>query len=424
MKREVKKSENSKVEVTLVFETEEWKQACVKAFDKISKNVQIDGFRKGHAPANLVKAKVDQGRVFNEAIDELLPKAYESTLKEENLQPWARPSVDVTKMTETELEIKISIVTAPEVTLGKYKGLHVVKSKVVVSDDDVKEELVKLQGENAELVLKDGAAALGDTVVLDFEGFIDGVAFDGGKADNYSLELGSHQFVPGFEEQVVGLKAEEKKDIVVTFPKEYVAELAGKVATFKITVHEIKSKKIPELGEELIAELNIPDVKTVDQLKAHVRGDVERKKKEEADKVYFEALLKLIRDDSKAEIADEIIRDEVAAMKENLKKQVEEKGLTIEKYLEITGQTDESVEVKMKEDAAINIKSVLVLEQIAKAEDIQVTPEIIDFEMQKIADQYKMEIAKVKEILGKDMDRFSADIRSRYISDFLLKNND
>jgi len=424
MKREVKKLENSKVEVLVIYETSEWQQACTKAFDKISKNVQIDGFRKGKAPANLVKAKVEQGRIFNEAIDALLPVAYDSIIKEEKLQPWARPAVDVTKLSDTELEVKITIVTAPEVKLGKYKGLHVEKKRVAVTEKDINEELVKLQGENAEMVLKEGPAALGDTVVMDFEGFIDGVAFEGGKADNYSLELGSHQFVPGFEEQLVGLKAEDKKDIVVTFPKEYVAELASKLATFKVTIHEVKSKKIPEIGEALIAELNIPEVKTIDELKAHVKGDIHHKKQEEANKLYFEGLLKLIRDDSKIEVADEIIRDEVAAMKENLAKQVEENGLTLEKYYEITGQSEAAVEAKMKEDALVNIKSVLVLEQVAKAEDIQITPEIIDFEIAKIADQYKMDFAKVKEILAKDMDRFTADVRSRHISEFLTHNND
>jgi len=424
MQREVKKLENSKVEVTVTFTTEEWKAACDKAFDKIAKNVQIDGFRKGKAPANLVKAKVDQGRVYNEAIDSLLPKAYETVLKEEKLQPWARPAVDVSKMSETELEVKIMIVTAPEVTLGKYKGLHFEKKAIEVTDHEIEHEIEHMQEDHAELVVKEGAAELGDTVVLDFEGFIDNVAFEGGKAENYSLELGSHSFVPGFEEQLVGLKAEDKKDIVVTFPKEYVEHLAGKDATFKITVHEVKAKRVLDLGADLIAELNLPDVATVEQLKEHVRKDITAHKEDDAKKEYFEGILKLIREDSKIEVADEIIHDEVEAMKENLAKQVEEKGLTLEKYLQITGQSEEAYEEKLKADALVNIKSVLIMEKIATVEDIKVTPEQIDFEIAKIADQYKMEFEKVKEILSKNMDRFTADIRSRYISDFLLRNND
>lgn len=424
MKRTVNRLENSQVELILSFEGEEWKDANKKAFDKLAKEVEVPGFRKGHAPENLVRQKIDHARVINDAIDMLLQPAYETALDEEKIMPFARPNLEITKVTDDEMEAKISIIIAPEVELGQYKGLHVEKTAVEVTPEEIDAEIAKLASDNAELITKTGEAALGDTVVIDFVGYVDGKAFDGGAANNYSLELGSNSFIPGFEDQIVGMKENEEKDIQVKFPENYVPELKGKDATFHIVLHEVKEKKVPAIDADFVSELAYDGVETVDQLKTKVENDIRARKEQDAKNAYYEALVKLIRDGSKITIHPQIIHDEVEAMKENFANQVQQNGLTLEQYYQITGQTPEDVESKMAVDAEINIRSVLALEKIAEVENLHVTQEEVDFELAKIAQQYSMELEKVKEILKPQMSSFARDIQNRKISEFLLANND
>lgn len=424
MKRTVNRLENSQVELILSFEGEEWKDANKKAFDKLAKEVEVPGFRKGHAPENLVRQKIDHARVINDAIDMLLQPAYETALDEEKIMPFARPNLEITKVTDDEMEAKISIIVAPEVELGQYKGLHVEKTAVEVTPEEIDAEIAKLASDNAELITKTGEAALGDTVVIDFVGYVDGKAFDGGAANNYSLELGSNSFIPGFEDQMVGMKENEEKDIQVKFPENYVPELKGKDATFHIVLHEVKEKKVPAIDADFVSELAYDGVETVDQLKTKVENDIRARKEQDAKNAYYEALVKLIRDGSKITIHPQIIHDEVEAMKENFANQVQQNGLTLEQYYQITGQTPEDVESKMAVDAEINIRSVLALEKIAEVENLHVTQEEVDFELAKIAQQYSMELEKVKEILKPQMSSFARDIQNRKISEFLLANND
>ena len=424
MKRTVNRLENSQVELILSFEGEEWKDANKKAFDKLAKEVEVPGFRKGHAPENLVRQKIDHARVINDAIDMLLQPAYETALDEEKIMPFARPNLEITEVTDDEMEAKISIIVAPEVELGQYKGLHVEKTAVEVTPEEIDAEIAKLASDNAELITKTGEAALGDTVVIDFVGYVDGKAFDGGAANNYSLELGSNSFIPGFEDQIVGMKENEEKDIQVKFPENYVPELKGKDATFHIVLHEVKEKKVPAIDADFVSELAYDGVETVDQLKTKVENDIRARKEQDAKNAYYEALVKLIRDGSKITIHPQIIHDEVEAMKENFANQVQQNGLTLEQYYQITGQTPEDVESKMAVDAEINIRSVLALEKIAEVENLHVTQEEVDFELAKIAQQYSMELEKVKEILKPQMSSFARDIQNRKISEFLLANND
>ncbi|MDD3207420.1 MAG: trigger factor [Bacilli bacterium] len=424
MEKKINKLEQSKVEIVVSVEKEKWSKAQKDAFDKLAANVEIKGFRKGKAPAEMVKAKVDQGQVFDRAINALLQDTYRQVITEENLRPFARPVVDVTKLSNLELELKFTLVLAPEVTLGEYKGLHAEKKEVVVTDHEIEHALEHLVKDNASLVVKEDAAKLGDTVVMDFEGFVDGKAFEGGKAENYALELGSGQFIPGFEDQLVGAKAGEDKEVNVTFPAEYVPELASKDAMFKVKVHEVKEKKVPELNEELIKDLNLPNVKTLDDLKAHEKVKLQNQKENEAKREYYEALVKQIRDGAKIDLAKEIIDGEVEAMEENMRKQIEQQGLTLDKYFQITGQTMEQVHETMRKEAEDNVRSVLVLEKIAEVEKISVEDDEIEFELAKIADQYKMPIDEVKKALKDSMDRFKADVRSRRIQEFIVNNND
>jgi trigger factor len=252
------------------------------------------------------------------------------------------------------------------VTLGEYKGLHADKKKwlSLITKSNTR---LNISSKTSSLVVKEEAAVLGDTVVMNFEGFVDGQPFEGGKAENHSLELGSGQFIPGFEDALVGVKAGDEKDVNVTFPTEYTPELAGKAATFKVKVHEVKVKKVPELNEELIKDLNLPNVKTIEDLKAHQKAKLESQKANDVKRDYYEALVKQIRDNAKIDLAKEIIDGEVEAMEENMLKQIEQQGLTMEKYLQITGQTHEKLHEQMAKEADDTIRSVLVLERLRKS---------------------------------------------------------
>lgn len=424
MEKKITKLEQSKIEVLVTVEKDKWVKAQKDAFKKLAANVEIKGFRKGKAPAEMIKAKVDQGQVFDRAINALLQDTYRQVIAEEKLRPFARPVVDVTKLSDLELELKFTLVLAPEVTLGQYKGLHAEKKEAVVTDHEIEHAIEHLVEDNASLLVKEGEAHLGDTVVMDFEGFVDGKAFEGGKAENYALELGSKQFIPGFEEQLVGVKAGDEKEVNVKFPAEYTPELANKDASFKIKVHEVKEKKVAELNEELIKDLNLPNVKTIEDLKAHEKAKLLKQKESDVKRDYFEAIVKQIRADAKIDLAKEIIDGEIEAMEENMLKQVEQQGLTMEKYLQITGQTHEGLHEQMRGEAEENVRSVLVLEKIAELEKITVEEDEIEFELAKIADQYKMPLEEVKKVLKDSMDRFTADVRSRRIQEFIVNNND
>ena len=423
MKRVVNKLENSKVEVICDIEKEAWKEFQDKAFQKLAGNLEVKGFRKGKVPTDIAKKHIDQGSIFNEAINMSLQPSFEEVLREEKLQPFARPSVDVTKVSDTELQLKFIIVLAPEVKLGNYKGLAVKKEAIEVEEKEIDEAIEKLVAQNASLVVKEGEAKKGDTVVIDFVGSVDGKEFEGGKADNYSLELGSNSFVPGFEDQLVGHKAGEQVDVNVTFPTQYVPELASKKALFKCTVHEVKEKVLPKLDEELIKDLNIPEVKDEASLREYEKKALTQQKENKAQADALNKVLEEIVDHSEVNIAQEILMEEVDGMKKNMEEQIKQRGLTLEQYYQITGQSAEETEMKMKIEADKNLRTILCMEEIAKAEKLDVTDADVDKEMQQIADMYKMPVDKVKEILGKDMSRFKAEIRQRKIQDFLVKEN-
>lgn len=423
MKKVVNKLENSKVEVICDIEAKVWKEAQEKAFEKLAKNLELKGFRKGKVPTEMAKKHIDQGSVFNEAINGLLQPSFEEVIREEKLVPFARPAVDVTKVSDTELQLKFVIVLPPEVKLGTYKGLGVKKEAVKVEEKEVDEAIEKLLASNASLVVKEGEAKKGDTVVIDFTGSVDGKEFEGGKAENYSLELGSNSFVPGFEDQLVGHKAGENVDVNVTFPTQYVPELAGKKALFKCVVHEVKEKVTPKLDAELIKELNIPEVKDEASLREHQKKQLLQQKENEAGSKAFQVVLEKIEGEAKIELAKEIVDEEVEGMKKNMAQQVEQRGLTMEQYYQITGQKPEDIEKTMVKDATKNLRVMLCLEEIAKLEKLEATDKDVEEEMKKISEQYKMPVEKVKEILGQDMARFKTEIRQRKISEFLAKEN-
>ena len=419
MERKVTKLEHSHVQVDVVVDEKTWKDAQEKAFNKLAENVTVDGFRKGKAPKNLVKAKIDPMKVLDEAINALLPKIYEEILTKDEIRPYARPAVDVTKVSDTELEVKFILVTAPEITLGQYKGLNIGKKAVKVTAKDIEEALEGARKENATLVVKENEAALGDTVVMDFVGKVDGVAFEGGSAENYELELGSHQFIPGFEEQLAGHKAGEDVLVNVKFPENYTAELKGKDATFECKIHEVKERKLPELNDEFVKELKIEGIETVEDFRNRKSEDLKRNKEAEARREYMEKLIAEIAKNSKADIASEIIDNQVESRRQDMVKRIEQSGLQLEQYLQILGQTEEQFALQIREQAIKETTEYLVLEEIGKAEKIEITDADLEFEFAKISEQYKMPLEDVKKALSANLEEFRHNLKMQRIDDLL-----
>ena len=423
MERKVTKLEHSHVQVDVVVDEKSWKDAQEKAFNKLAENVTIDGFRKGKAPKNLVKSHVDPMKVLDEAINALLPKIYQEILEKDGIRPFARPAVDVTKVSDTELEVRFVLVTAPEVKLGKYKGLELGKGEVKVTKKDIEEALEGARKDNATLVVKEGESALGDTVVMDFVGKVGGEAFEGGSAENYELELGSHQFIPGFEEQLVGHKAGEKVNVNVKFPENYTEELKGKDATFECTLHEVKEKKLPELNDDFVKELKIEGIDTVEAFRARKEQDLKVAKENEARREYMGKLVAAIAKDSKVDLAEEIIENQVQSRKEDMVKRIEQSGIKLDQYLQILGQSEEQFLAQIREQAIKETVEYIVLEEIGKAEKIEVSDADLEFEFSKIAEQYKMKIEDVKKALSANLDEFRHNLKMQRIDEFLYNEN-
>lgn len=424
MKTKLVKKASSEVEVTVTFTTEEWQGALEKAFKKLAENVTVKGFRKGKAPEALARKEVKQESIFNEALGNTLEDSYRKVLDEYKLIPLLQPGYEIPKLSDTELEIVFKLVVAPEIKLGAYKDLKIGHEEVSVDDASLDARLLQLREQNATLILKEGKAELGDTVVIDFEGFTEGKAFEGGKGDNFNLELGSGQFIPGFEDQLVGSKAGDKLDVNVTFPENYVEELKGKDATFKVSVHEVKTKEVPELDDEFAKGLNLPNVEDVVSLRMHVYGELDRRLQNEERSRYIDKILDNLRETSKIELAAQIIENEAKHMEQTLNKQVAQQGMSMESYLEMSGQTKEELDEKFKVDAKRNLENYLIINEIAKLENIEVTDEIVDFEIAKMAMQYNMEEARVRELLGDNISRLREDIRHQMIMNFLVENNE
>lgn len=413
----------AKYEVEAELDEKVWKEAQAKALDKEIAKVKIDGFRPGKAPKDLAKKHVDPAKVLSTAIDESLNPTFREVLKETGLVPFIQPTVDVAKVSDTELTLKFVIVVSPEVKLGAYKGLNVEKEVPAVSDEELDADIKKLIESNASLVLAERESKVGDTVVIDFEGFVDGKPFDGGKAENYSLELGSNTFIPGFEDQLVGKKAEDDVEVKVTFPEQYVENLAGKEAIFKVKVHEVKEKVLPELDEELIKELNIEGVKTVEELKDHERKHLLEHKESHAKGHALDAILDKIVASSEIDVPEEAVNERIEDIKHELEERLSQQGLTFAQYLEITGKKEEEYRDSVKEDAVKQVKASAVLSAIVREEKLTVSDEEVEFEIAKIADQYKMEVSKVKEILGHQVEHLKNELINKKLQEFLLENN-
>ena len=377
-----------------------------RVFNSVKKTINVPGFRKGHLPRPVFNQKFGEEALYQDALNNLLPTAYEAAVKEAGIEVVAQPKIDVVSMEKgQDWTISAEVVTKPEVKLGAYKNLEVsVDLSKEVTDEDVNARIERERNNLAELVLKDGAAAEGDTVVIDFVGSIDGVEFDGGKGDNFSLGLGSGQFIPGFEEQLVGHKAGETVDVLVTFPEDYQAtDLAGKEAKFVTTIHEVKEKEVPALDDELAKDID-EEVETLDELKEKYRKELaEGKEAAYKDAVESAAIDLAVENAEIVELPEEMVHEEVHRSVNEFLGNMQRQGISPDMYFQITGTTQEDLHKQHEADAEARTKTNLVIEAIAKAEGFEASAEEIEAEITSLATDYNMEVERVRQLLSEDM---------------------
>ncbi|HGA2441181.1 TPA: trigger factor [Streptococcus agalactiae] len=392
--------------ITFTISQDEIKPALDQAFNKVKKDLNVPGFRKGHMPRTVFNQKFGEEALYENALNLVLPKAYEAAVAELGLDVVAQPKIDVVSMEKgQDWKLTAEVVTKPEVKLGDYKDLSVeVDASKEVSDEEVDAKVERERNNLAELTVKDGEAAQGDTVVIDFVGSVDGVEFDGGKGDNFSLELGSGQFIPGFEEQLVGSKAGQTVDVNVTFPEDYQAEdLAGKDAKFVTTIHEVKTKEVPALDDELAKDID-DEVETLDELKAKYCKELESAKEIAFDDAVEGAAIELaVANAEIVELPEEMVHDEVHRAMNEFMGNMQRQGISPEMYFQLTGTTEEDLHKQYQADADKRVKTNLVIEAIAAAEGFEATDEEIEKEITDLASEYNMEADQVRGLLSADM---------------------
>ncbi|ECZ7679758.1 trigger factor [Listeria monocytogenes] len=415
------KQEGNVGKLTFEIEQEKVKEGLDRAFVKVRKTLNVPGFRKGKVPRQIFNQRFGEEALYQDALDILLPEVYSAAIDEAGIDPVDTPQVNIESMEKGETWVLTAEVTVkPEVKLGDYKGLEVEKRETELTTEELEAELKQLQERQAELVVKEDAPAEnGDTVILDFEGFKDGVAFEGGQAENHSLELGSGQFIPGFEEKLVGLKAGDEADIELTFPEEYHAEdLAGQPVVFKVKLHEIKTKEVPALDDELAKDID-EEVETLDELKEKISKRLQEAKEESVAQAKQEEVIAKAVENAEVDIPHAMVHHEADHLMNHFAQDLQAQGLTPELYYQFTGQTEEAMHAQMEKDAEKRVKMNLVLEAIAEAENIEPTEEAIDEEISTLAEKYGMEKDAVRAALG-DMSELKSDLKIRKAIDVLL----
>ena len=398
------KIEKSRVALTIEVSAAEFEAAIEKAYVKMRKNINIQGFRPGKAPRKMIEKMYGVEVFFEEAINIAFPEAYEAALKEKELQVVGYPEVDMLGECTVEGFTFTAIVPVyPEVTLGEYKGLSAVKGEVKVTEEDVADRLNTIAERQTRLVSVDREAKLGDTAVIDFEGFLEGVPFEGGKGENHSLELGSGQFVPGFEEQVIGMKAGEEKDLDITFPEQYTPELAGKAVVFTVKVNEVKEKEIPVLDDEFAKDVSEFD--TLDELKADLEKKIAQEQEKAIEQAFQDALMEQVAENLTVEIPDAMIETQAKQFIDNFKMQLAQQGIPYDEYLKMTGTEEASLLEEAKEPAMRQVRMDLAMGAIIKAENITASDEEVEAEYQHMAEQYSMDIEMVKKYLNDEQVR-------------------
>ncbi|PAE17329.1 trigger factor [Virgibacillus sp. 7505] len=411
--------------LTITLSPEELDAALDQAFQKVVKQVQVPGFRKGRVPRKIFEQRFGVESLYQDAIDIVLPGAYMNAVEETGIEPVAQPDVDLEQIEQgKELIFKATVTVKPEVELGDYKGLEVEAEDTTVTDEDVEKEIDALRNRQAELVVKEeGTAAEGDTVVIDFEGFVDGEAFEGGKAENHSLEIGSGSFIPGFEEQLVGKESGSESDINVTFPEEYhAAELAGKEAVFKVKIHEIKAKELPELDDEFAKDVD-EEVESLAALREKTKNRLQEEKTNAAENNKREQLINLATDNAKVDVPDAMVDTELDRMVREFEQRLQMQGMTLEMYSQFSGQDEAALREQMKEDAGKRVKTNLTLEAIAQAENVEVTDEDVNAELEKMAEMYQTDKEQLTQMLGGNTDAIKDDLKFQKAIDVLVDNS-
>ncbi|MEH7451886.1 trigger factor [Gottfriedia acidiceleris] len=407
--------------LTVEVEASEVDKGLDAAFKKVVKTINVPGFRKGKLPRPIFEQKFGIEALYNDALDVILPEAYSKAVVEVGIEPVDRPEVDVEQMEKGKtLIFKAKVTVKPEVKLGEYKGLEVEEMDATVTDEDVQAELTTLQERQAELVVKeDGTVENGNTAVIDFEGFVDGVAFEGGKGENYALEIGSGSFIPGFEEALIGTKSGVETDVNVTFPEEYhSAELAGKAATFKVTVHEIKAKELPELNDEFAKDVN-DEVETLEDLKAKIKNDLVESKKSQAEGSLRDALVQKAAENAEIEIPDVMFESQVDRMVKDFEQRIAQQGLNLELYYQFTGTKEEDLRAQMRQDAEARVRIDLTIDAIIEAEKIDATEEEMNEELTRLSAMYNIPNEQLVTMLG-GTDAVRDDIQIRKAVELLV----
>jgi len=424
MSLQVEKLEHNMAKLTIEVSAEELEKALQGAYNKQKKSISIPGFRKGKVPRQMIEKMYGPEVFYDDAANQLIPEAYGKVYDEEDLEIVSQPKIDIVQIEKGKPFIfTAEVALKPEVTLGEYKGLKVEKISNRVTQKEIDAKLAEEQEKNARTVsVTDRPVQDKDEVVLDFEGFVDGVAFEGGKGENYPLTIGSGSFIPGFEDQLIGANLEEEKEVRVTFPEEYHAkDLAGKDAVFKCTVHEIKVKELPELDDEFASDVS--EFETLDAFKADIKAKIKEQKiaegkRKQEDKAVEEAVA-----NAQMDIPDAMIDTEVRQMANDFAQRLQQQGLTMDQYFQFTGMTAEKMTEELKPQALKRIQTRLVLEAIVKAENIEISDEKIDEEIQKMAESYKMEAEKLKEFMGEnEKKQMKLDMAVQEAVTFLVEN--
>ena len=424
MSLQVENMEKNMAKLTIEVSAEELEKAIQGAYLKQRNKISVPGFRKGKVPRQMIEKMYGVGIFYEDAANALIPTAYGKAYDECELDIVSQPKVEVVQLEKGKPFIfTAEVAVKPEVSLGEYKGLSVdnVSNRVTAKEIDAK--LEEEQKKNARtVVVEDRAVQDGDEVVLDFEGFVDGVAFEGGKGENYPLTIGSGSFIPGFEEQLIGAEAEKEVEVNVTFPEEYHSEdLAGKAAVFKCTVHEIKAKELPELDDEFAAEVSEFD--TLDAYKADIKAKIKEQKIADGNRKKEDQAVEKAVANATMEIPEAMIDTQVNQMAQDFAQRIQQQGLSMEQYFQFTGMTAESMMEELRPQAVKRIETRLVLEAIAKAENIEITDERIDEELAKMAEAYKMEVEKLKEFMGEnEKEQMKMDLAVQDAVTFLVDN--
>lgn len=409
-------------EIEIKVEGKEWEEALDKAFKEANKKAKIDGFRPGHAPKEVFIKKYGEQALYMDAAEAVVDGAYEKMLKEneKDLEDLvARPDVQVKDINGEGVTFNFVLTMRPEVKLGDYKKINVKREKAKVTAEEIEDTIENIRHRYAEDVLKDGEIKDGDVAVIDFEGFVDGVAFEGGKGENYSLKIGSGTFIPGFEEQLIGLKSGDEKDVEVTFPEDYHAEdLKGKKATFKVKVHEVKEVKVPELDKDFFEDLGMEGVDTKEKLEAKISESILTNKESELENKYIDELLEAAAKDTEVDIPEVMIDDELERMIREYDSHLRSQGIALEQFYKFTNSDEEALKSQMRPEAARRVKHRLMLEEIAKQEKIEISDEEANKEAERLAENYQIKKEEFLQMFG-GLDLVKYDLKMRKAIDVL-----